>query len=129
MCLNNTKELELCNSRRRKKMPDPPYSHSEFTRDRNIALGQSKVHLLVISQVHRGRTRKRNKRNLVFVCLYVCGPRCTHMCIRLSILIWMSEVHGGQRQQSLGAGKKNSNQLSGEFLHIWKGSELSWTSA
>jgi len=39
MCLNNTKELELCNSRRSKKMLDPLHSHSEFTRNMNSCIG------------------------------------------------------------------------------------------
>lgn len=102
MCLNNTNELELCNSRRRKKVPDPPHIHSEFTRNRNSCTGPEQSPLAC----YLSDAQRKDKRNLifVFVCVYVCVPRCTHMYVTLSL-----EVYGGQRQQSQGAGKKKSN--------------------
>lgn len=114
MCLNNTKELELCNSRRRKKMPDPLHSHLEFTRNRNSCTGPEQSLLAC----YLSDAQRKDKRNLVcvFVCVYVCVPRCTLMYVRLS-----SELHGTQRQQSQGAGKKNPISYQENFFTSVRG--------
>lgn len=84
MCLNNTKELELCDSRRRKEMPDPPHSCLEFTRNRNSCTGQGKTPLAC----YLSDAQRKDKINLVCVsvCICVCVPRYTHLCVCQTVL-------------------------------------------
>lgn len=102
MCLNNTKELELCNSRRRKKTPDPPHSHSEFTRNRNSCIGPEQDSTCLLSL---GCTEEGQKKPCV--CVYMC----TRVCPQMYLYMRMSDCPQrctvvGQRQQPRGAGKK-----------------------
>lgn len=124
MCLNNTKELELFNSRKGKTMPDPLCSRLEFTRNTNSCAGPAQGSAqLVISWMHRGRNH---------VCVY--APMHIYVCmyIHAHARVCQTVLRGAQRQDRgnshrLQEGKfeldirKNSSHLGGLSTQLGKG--------
>lgn len=106
MCLNNTKALELCNSRR-KKMPDPLHSCSEFTRNRNSCTGPDQGSTwLVSSWMKRGRRIRNHVSVYAYVHIFVCMYIYTHVCVRLS-----SELHSSRTEATVKSCRKKKFHL------------------